>query len=161
MKRIDLTDDQHITLVGILRERVEARAHDRAELIAQGAERGLIDMADAAIMSLTELVVACSVALEVPPVGHAAIEDALNRRRRGTQGFPADESSEAMLQRALGVGPVDPAPAAPAVRCARCHDLWRFCGCPGGPRRVYTDESGATGTQRSDWGERGEGGEQS
>ncbi len=117
MKRVDLTDDQHLTLIGILRERIEARAHARSELIAQGAGRGLVDMADAAIVSLTELVVACGLAMEAPPpVGHALLEDGLNllRRRSYRQEWDAYQGA--------------------------------------------VDDSGATGTQRSDWS--GEGDEQ-
>ena len=63
MKRIDLTDDQLTTLTGILRERLEARGADRAELVAAGASRGLVEMADLAITSLAELHTACLIAV--------------------------------------------------------------------------------------------------
>jgi hypothetical protein len=151
MKRLDLTDDQHAALMGVLRERLELCKAQRAELVAAGATRGLIKMGDAAITSLSELAVACGLAVEIAPA--VSMAATLERLRR-SGGLPDDESSEEMLQRALGVGPVAaldhivlPAPGGGLMTVVEYEKL------------VRDDESGATGTQRSDWGERGEGDE--
>lgn len=157
MKRLDLTDDQHTTLLNILRDRIEQRGADRGQLVAERASRDMLSMCDLAITSLSELYVACSVVVDVAAIDRtmsemtASIDRTLERLRRAG-GDPAD--IEEMLQRSLGVGPVDADDEA-----ALHHALAIAANCEPPRLVVGVDDSGATGTLRSDWGERGEGSE--
>ena len=143
LAQVTLTEDQLMTLTAILRERIESRRADRAELVAAGAPAGLLQMADLALTSLAELHTQCLLARAVLDVQQSKVEHLL------------PIGVEEMLQRTLGVGPADI-----DTRYAMAEALRRAAGEPSQPLRVRVDDSGATGTQRSDWGERGEGSEE-